>query len=472
MTAVEVVLVTFSLVVTTYFVLWNALQIAMAPVAVRFMRRHQRSQTRRARALAEHLATPPLVSVIVPTFNEELTIVDSVRALLALDYESCEIVVVNDGSTDSTLSRLQQTFQLVSAPLAFIQPLSTEPVRGIYRSIEDPHLVVIDKVNGRCKADAANAGINAATGELVLNVDADTVLEPDAVSRAVMPFLEDPRTIAVGGNVAIANGSWIEDGRITKVGLPRSWLARFQIIEYIRAFMLFRLACAAPNGVVLISGAFGMFRRDALLAVGGYDRTSLAEDMEITIRLQRFYRERREPFRIAFDPNPLAWTMVPEDWQSLKGQRCRWRRGLLQTLWRQSRMIGNPRFGIVGLGVLPYNAVFEGLGPLLEISGYIITTIAALAGWLNWEYYRVLIVVSLLFGIAVTLLSVLMSDVATRRYMRGGDLVLLVVVAVLENVGYRQINSWWGCVGTWQALTGTGGWGVMKRSAFKRDAAA
>jgi cellulose synthase/poly-beta-1,6-N-acetylglucosamine synthase-like glycosyltransferase len=460
-------LIVFSLVITTYFVLWNVSQIGMSPLAMRFVWRHQRRYNPGARALVDRLASPPLVSIVVPAFNEELTIVASVQALLALDYEAREIVVVNDGSSDHTLSRLRETFQLVPAPLAFEQPLPAAPVRGIYRSLIAPELVVVDKENGGCKADASNAGINAASGVLVLVVDADTVLEHDAVNRAVLPFLEDPTTVALGGNVAIINGCRMEEGRIADVALPRSWLARFQIVEYMRAFLLFRLACASQNAVILISGAFGMFRRAAVVAVGGYDRTAIGEDFDLTIRLQRHFRERGEPIRIAFDPHPLGWTQVPEDWTSMRSQRCRWRRGLLQTLWRSRGMIGNRRYGTVGLGVLPYIALFEGLGPLLEITGYAVSVAAALFGLLNWQYCRAMIVVSVLFGMAVTLLSVLLSDVATARYMRGRDLVLLVAAATLESFGYRQVNSWWGCVGTVQALTGKGGWGVMKRRAFE-----
>jgi cellulose synthase/poly-beta-1,6-N-acetylglucosamine synthase-like glycosyltransferase len=297
-------------------------------------------------------------------------------------------------------------------------------------------------------------------------MDADTVIEPDALTRAALPFLEDPAVIAVGGNIGLTNGCRIQQGRVTDVALPDSWLARFQIVEYMRAFLLFRLACASINGVVIISGAFGLFRRQAVIAVGGYDRTAIGEDMDLTVRLQRYYRERGEPFRISFDPNPLGWTQAPDDWRSLKSQRCRWRRGLLQVLWRYRRMIGNPRYGVVGLGILPYTLVFEGLGPLLEASGYVLTGLAAALGLLNWEYFGLMVLVSVLFGTATTLVAVLQSDIATRRYMRGRDLVLLVAVVLLENCGYRQVNAWWGCVGTVQAMTGKGGWGEMKRRAF------
>ena len=219
--------------------------------------------------------------------------------------------------------------------------------------------------------------------------------------------------------------------------------------------------------MVLISGAFGLFRRDSVIDVCGYDHTAIGEDIDLTIRLQRHFRERREPARIAFDPNPLCWTQAPEDWASLKSQRYRWRRGLLQVLWRYRRMIGNPRFGKVGVGAMLYIAFFEGLGPLLAGSGYLVTFLAAALGILNWKYFGMMVAVSILFGIAVTLLAILLNDVAMQRYMRGKDLVLLVAVAIFESFGYRQVNALWGCVGTFQAMTGKGGWGTMQRRAFR-----
>lgn len=461
----------FSLLVTAYFAVANLAQIFMGAAATSFQQLHQRRHTRRARSLADNVALPPVVSVIVPAYNEALTIVESIRALLALEYESREIVVVNDGSTDETMLRMKEAFHLLPAPVAFVQPIATEPVRGVYRSSSEPGLVVIDKDNGRSKADAANAGINVAAGTLILIIDADSVLEPDAINRAVVPFLEDPATIGVGANLGLTNGCQIHHGRVVDVALPRNWFARFQVIEYMRAFLLFRLACAWINGVPIVSGAFGMFRRDAVLMVGGYDKSAIGEDMDLTARLQEHFRKRGEPFRITFDPNILCWTQAPEDWASLRGQRCRWRRGLIQVLWRRRRMIGNPRFGIVGLGVLPYVFFVEGLGPLIEIFGYLLTTVAFLLGYLDWSHYVLLLVVSLLFGWASTLLAVLLSDVATRRYMTGRDLGLLVLIALVENLGYRQLVSWWGCVGTLQAMTGKGGWGVMKRRAFESGAA-
>jgi len=272
--------------------------------------------------------------------------------------------------------------------------------------------------------------------------------------------------VAVGGNIGIINGCRLVDDRIAEIALPQSWLARFQIIEYMRAFLLFRLACASMNAVVIVSGAFGLFRRDAVIAVGGYDGTAIGEDMDLTIRLQRHFRALGQPMRIAFDPNPLGWTQAPEDWPSLRSQRYRWRRGLLQSLWRHRGMIGNPRFGAVSLAAMPYLLVFEVFEPVLQLGGFLIAVPAFLLGVLDWEYLRLLIVVSLAYGISVTLMAVLLSDMVTHRYMRGRDLALLVAAVLLENCGYRQINAWWNCVGTVHAIRGQSGWGVMTRRAF------
>ena len=410
---------------------------------------------RHARALAARLVSSPLVSVIVPSYNEELTIVGSVRALLALDYATREIIVVNDGSSDGTLAVLDDTFQLVPAPAAFAQPLTTAAVRGMYRSSIEPALVVVDKVNGdqsgrgerrvQCSVRDARAEHRrrylARTGRVESGGDpiprrlVDRRRRRQHRDQQRLPYRERAHH---GGRAAAKLVGAISDRRVH---------ARLPAVP---------AGVRRSNGVVLISGAFGLFRRDAVIAVGGFDRAAIGEDMDLTIRLQRYFRARGKPIRIAFDPNPLGWTQAPEDWRSLRSQRYRWRRGLLQVLWRHRQMIGQPRFGIVGLGVIPYILVFEGLGPLLEIAGYGVTAGAALLGLLNWQMFVVMLAVSVLFGAAVTLLALVMSDIATQRYMGGRDLVLLVAVVLLESCGYRQMNAWWGCVGTVQAADQSG----------------
>jgi cellulose synthase/poly-beta-1,6-N-acetylglucosamine synthase-like glycosyltransferase len=465
----HVALVVFTLVVIAFFVCWHGSQALLGCVSAHFVWRYRRTRTHRNVTLASRVAAPPLVSIVVPAYNEALTIVESVRALLALDYEPREIVVINDGSSDDTLAMLSGAFHLVAAPVAFARPLATAPIRGLYRSVDEPALVVIDKQNGGSKADALNAGINAASGALVLMVDADTVIDSAGLGRVILPFLDDPSTVAVGGNLAVANGCRINNGRIVSVALPRSWLARFQIVEYMRSFLLFRAASASVNALTIISGAFGLFRRDLMIAVNGYDRSAIGEDMDVTVRLQEYCRRQDQPFRIVFDPVPLCSTQVPEDLRSLRSQRIRWRIGLTQVLWRHRRMIGNPRLGLFGVVVLPYVAVFDGLGPLVEIAGYVLTTAAVLMGLLDWPHYRLLLLASLLFGVTASLAAVLLNDVIAGRYMTGRDLMLLIVIAIVENCGYRQLNSWWACVGTIRMLTRKQRWGAMKRRVFEGD---
>ena len=467
MTAFSTTVFIASLVFLLFFVTLHLNQLVRGTVATWSVWHYVRTRHVRNIALSRHLPAPPRVSVIVPARNEALTIVQCLQALQAVDYEPREIVVVNDGSTDESLRLLKEAFELVAAPVAYAQPLPSAPVRAVYRSLREPELLVIDKDPGGCKSDAINAGINAATGELVLTVDADTVFEPDAVRRVVLPFLEHPETIGVAGNVAVVNGCRVENGRIIEVALPRSWLARFQVLEYMRSFLVLRSALAHVNALTIVAGAFGLFRRDAVLAVGGYDRTATAEDMDLTLRLQGLWRERGKAFRIALDPSPVCSTQVPGDLRSLRSQRCRWRRGLLQTLWRHRNMIGNPRHGFHGMVALPSMVVFEVLGPLIEMLGYLLTTTAAILGILNWKVYLILLASSMLLGLSVTLCAILLSDLATRRYARGGDVARLLVTAILESCGYRQLNSWWSIVGTVQFLTGKGGWGTIKRSVFE-----
>jgi cellulose synthase/poly-beta-1,6-N-acetylglucosamine synthase-like glycosyltransferase len=468
LTWLQPALLIFTVLVIVYFVLYNVAQLLFAAVSVVSLVRHRRRRRRRARQLVHHLSDPPGISLVVAAYNEELTIVESLRALLAIDYPKREIVVVNDGSSDDTLALLTKTFRLVPAPVGYVEHIPTAPVRGVYRSTDEPDLVVVDKENGGGKADASNAGINAASMPGVMALDADTILAPDALSRAVLPFLEDSTTIAVGAAVAIVNGSQVEKGRVVESRLPRSWLARFQIVEYLRAFLMFRLALAPANAVPILSGAFGLYRRDALLEAGGYDSTAIGEDMDLTIRLHRRYRDRGQPYRIAYEPDPLCWTQAPEDLSSLRAQRTRWRRGFLQVITRNRRMIGNPRYGAVGLFALPYLAFFEGLGPLIEVGGYAVTTCAAVTGLLNWEHYRVILTAGVLLSAASSFLAVLLDDVTGRRYPRAPELAALGLSAFMENFGYRQLTAWWGCVGTWQTLRGQGGWGSIKRKDMAR----
>ena len=311
-------------------------------------------------ALMRSPFTPP-ISIILTALNEEATIVESVDALRLMEYREFEIVVVDDGSTDSTLARLTEAYQLVASTEPVRAQLRCQPVRGVFVSGRLPNLVVVSKDNGGCKADASNAGINAARFPLVCVTDADAVLDKDTLSRVVRPFVERPReTIAAGGTIRAINGCRVQAGRVTRVGTPHNPLAAVQVVEYLRAFIASRTAWSRLGAFFLISGAFGVFRKDALVEVGGFDPRAIGEDMELTLRLHRHFRASGRPYRIVFVPDPVVWTEVPETLKALRSQRKRWHRGLLQCLWWNRGLVFRPSYGLIGMVALPYLWILRG----------------------------------------------------------------------------------------------------------------
>ncbi|MEO7272315.1 MAG: glycosyltransferase, partial [Vicinamibacterales bacterium] len=448
-----------------YFLILNSLYLVFAIISFFDLQRHRRRWTARdLDVIVRSPATPP-ISLIVPAYNEAATIGQSLRALLLLNYPEYEVVVVNDGSTDDTLQVAIEAFGLVHADAANERILATQPVRGVYRSLVHRELLMIDKGNGG-KADAINAGVNAAKHPLVCVIDADSLLEEHALTRAVLPFLEDPTTIASGGIIRIANGCRVEDGRVTHVGLPGAALACFQITEYLRAFLVGRVAQSVMNGLLIISGAFGLFRRDALLSVGGFRTDTVGEDMEVVVRLHRSFQERGEKYRIVFRPDPVCWTEVPEQLGTLARQRNRWQRGTLQTLHRHRRMLFNPNYGVVGMLATPFFLIFEALAPLVEAGGYVASIIALTFGWLDWRFAQLLFLAAVVYGALISVAAVILEEVSFRRYPRVTDLLKLALYGVLENFGYRQLTLWWRLQGTYDFLRGRAEWGTMVRRGF------
>lgn len=407
----------------------------------------------------------PAISIIAPAYNEEATLGNSVRSLLLLNYPQFEVIVVSDGSKDATVAVGAREFELLRAPLSYDQPIATQPVRAIYRSLVNPDLVMIDKENGG-KADAINAGINAARHPIVCVIDADSLLEEHALSRAVLPFIEHADTIAAGGIVRIANGCRVERGRVTDVRLPTSHVAMFQVVEYLRAFLAGRVAQSAINGLLIISGAFGLFKREAVVAVGGFRADTIGEDMELVTRLHRLYREQRRPFRIVFQPEPTCWTEAPESLRILGRQRNRWQRGTLQVLGYHKKMLFNPKYGVIGMLAMPYYLIFEAIGPVIEVSGYLLTAIAVPLGLLDWRFAQLLFLAAVLYGTLLSVASVALEELSFRRYPKATDLLWLTAYGVLENFGYRQLSTLWRIAGIVDFVRGKQGWGAMKRKGF------
>ncbi len=410
-------------------------------------------------------AVSPSISILAPAYNEEATIAESVTALLALHYANLEVVVINDGSPDRTLEVLRDRFALVPVHTIVWRRLDTKPVRRLYRSKTHPNLVVVDKVNGG-KADALNVGLNLATGDLVCVIDADTIVDADALPRLARPFLADAATIATGGMIRVANGSQVAGGRVLEVKAPRNPLAGMQVSEYLRAFLFGRLGWNELGGTLIISGAFGLFHREAMIACGGYTHDTVGEDMELVLKLRRRAYEAGQRHRVLFVPDAVAWTEVPETVAVLGRQRDRWHRGLADVLWRHRRLIGNPKYGAMGLVGLPYFLIVELLAPVTELLGWVALAVWVLMGALNAK------VALLFFAIAYGLnaihgtLAVLADELSFPRYRRTRDRLMVIGWSMLETFGYRQLTVLWRVRGLWKFLRGRTDWGKMERRGF------
>ncbi|HUO46194.1 MAG TPA: glycosyltransferase [Acidimicrobiia bacterium] len=455
--------------VIVYFVLLNLAYLAFTVLAWRQLAKYRRS--RYSSPIDEVFKSPltPPVSILLPAYNEEAGVVDSVQSLLHLRYAEFEVLVIDDGSTDGTLPALEKEFELVAVRKALQNEIHTAPIRQAYFSRKHHNLWVISKDNGG-KADALNAGLNAARYPFVCAVDGDAVLEQDALLRVMMPIIESPLVVATGGIIRIANGCEIDHGRVVNVGLPKSRLATLQVVEYLRAFLVGRVGWSAVGGLLIISGAFGVFKRSAVMDAGGYSVGTVGEDMELVVRLHRHLRSLGKPYEIAFVPDPVCWTEVPEDLATLGRQRRRWQRGLAETLWRHRGMMGNPKMGILGWLATPYYVLFELLGPFVETAGYLIIPIAAVLGVLSVEYLIAFLALSIVWGTLLSISALALEEISFRRHPRSKHVIRLASYALIDNLGYRQLSNFWRLLGLVDFLRKRKDWGVMTRKGLNRSA--
>lgn len=451
--------------VGAYFVLLNTFYAALLASAAFSLRRHKLRTWHQShiRLLGSELA--PRLSMIAPAFNEGSTIAESARALLTLRYPSLEVVIVNDGSSDATLETLEREFGLTRVHPDYEHLIEHEAIRGVYRSQRVSQLVVVDKENGG-KADALNAGLNVASGELVCAVDADTVIEPDALVRLVQPYIERDDVLACGGTIRIANGSLVRSGRVVERHTPRRFLPGVQTVEYVRAFLFGRLGWNSFGGNLIISGAFGLFRRRSVAEAGGYLHESVGEDMELVVRLRRRARESGGPDMVVFVPDPVAWTEAPESARVLGRQRDRWHRGLADTLWRHRRLLLNPRYGPLGMVSYPYFLFIELLAPLVEVFGVLALPAALALHAVNWQFALLLFLVAYCYGLWLTSCSLLLEELTGVPYARFTDRLRLAQWTFLETFGYRQLTVIWRLRGLWRYLRRRSDWGAMARTGF------
>lgn len=405
----------------------------------------------------------PPISVLVPAFNEEATITATVNSILQLTYSEFEVIVINDGSKDGTLQVLKEAFGLLPFPEAHRVQIKTQEVFGICRSTLHPNLRVIDKANGG-KADSLNAGINSSRYPLFCGVDADSILQRNSLQLVVQPFLRSPHMVATGGTIRAANGCDVSGGHLKRVDLPHNPWALLQVVEYLRAFLFGRLGWSSMNAMLIISGAFGLFKKSTVIEVGGYRTHTIGEDMELVVRIHQAMLAQNRPYKIEFVPDPVCWTEVPEDRNTLRNQRIRWQRGLSESLTLHWGLMFNRKATWVGWLAFPYMVLFEWLGPVIELAGYLWTFYAYWAGFLSWSAFVMFLTLSIGLGILLSISGLLLEQMSFQMYPKLRHVYMLVLVAVLENLGYRQLNCWWRMIGLYRwAMHKESTWGAMKR---------
>ncbi len=411
----------------------------------------------------------PSVSILAPAFNEEASIIDNVRSLLSLHYSNFEVIIINDGSSDNSMPLLIEYFGLEKVKFALNQQIKTKPLRGIYKS-KNPafsRLTIVDKDNGG-KSDALNMGINVSGKDLILCIDVDCIVEQDAILKMVKPFLDEgKRVIATGGVVRIANSCEVRDGRLINVNMPDKLIPRFQVLEYIRAFLMGRMAWSRLNGLLLISGAMGLFDKDIVIKAGGYNHDTVGEDMELVVRMRRYMHDHDLKYRIVYTPDPLCWTESPSDVKILGRQRNRWTRGTMEVLWIHRDLFFNPRYGFLGLLSYPYWFFFEWLAPILECLGILAFVGLAAFGYINWEFSLILFLMVYFFAITLSTIAVLFEEMSYQQYTKGRDLFKLLGMALLEPIMYHPLTVYWSIRGNIDKLTGKKAWGTMTRTGFK-----
>ncbi|MFZ0281738.1 MAG: glycosyltransferase family 2 protein, partial [Bacteroidales bacterium] len=377
----------------------------------------------------------PKISIIAPAFNESKTIIDNIRTLLSLYYNNFEVIIVNDGSTDNTFELVKDAYDLIRVNYYFDYRIPCERIKGVYRSKNPSYnrLTVIDKNNGG-KADSLNAGINICHSGLFVSIDADSIIEPDSILKLVKPFLEEKerKVIGTGGVIRIVNSCDIERGHIREIRIPSKILPRLQVLEYTRAFLLGRMAWSQLDGLMLISGAMGIFDRETVIRAGGYSVNTVGEDMELVLRMRRFMTDHKEKYEVTYIPDPLCWTEVPSDLKSLRKQRTRWTRGLVESLLTHHHMFFNIKYGRLGMLGYPYWFFFEWMAPLIAFAGFIYTIYLIIVNALNWPFYLLLFIFVYTFAVSLSSWAVLFEEITFHKYKRKRDVLKLLSVALFE----------------------------------------
>jgi cellulose synthase/poly-beta-1,6-N-acetylglucosamine synthase-like glycosyltransferase len=453
-------------VVVLYFFVINTIYLIILIISIIIINRNRKSRFTFNIEQAFKFRLLPPVSIILPAFNEAKTIVESIRSILFVRYPEYELIIVNDGSSDNTLNVLIESFGLLKTDYVFRRVINTENIRGIYSSREHDNLVVIDKKNGG-KADALNAGINVSRYPYFCAVDADTILGEDSLAKLIQPFVKDPeKTVAVGGVVKAANGSNVRMGRLLNERIPGNILVIMQSIEYARAFFMGRLGLSALNSLLIISGAFGLFKKSDVLEVKGYMKKSLGEDMMLVVKLHKLKRIEKQKYRVSFVPDTVCWTELPSSMKVLRKQRVRWQMGLIESIMGNRDMLFNRKYGIIGLFSFPFHLFTEIVSPFIEVAAYIAIITGAILNTISLDYVFYFLTVTWVFSIGHSFIGLVMEQYGIGKALRFHHFLIKMFTSLLENVFYRQLNLFYRILGTFKYFTKKREWGEMDRKGF------
>lgn len=412
----------------------------------------------------------PKISIIAPAFNESKSIVDSINTLLSIYYNNFEVIIINDGSTDETFPKMLEAFELVKVNFYFDYQIPCQQIKGVYKSANPSYyrLVVIDKENGG-KADSLNAGINLSRSSRIVIIDADSIIESDSVIKLIKPFLEEKehKVIGTGGVIRIVNSCKIERGHLGEIRLPQRLLPRLQVIEYTRAFLLGRIAWSRLDGLMLISGAMGMFDRETVIRAGGYSTGTVGEDMELVLRMRRYMAERNEKYELTYIPDPLCWTEAPSDIKSMVKQRSRWTRGMIESLWTHRRILFNPKYKKLGMLGYPYWLIFEWLAPLIAFAGMVYSIYMVISGDFNLPFFLLLYLFIYTIAVSLSMWAILFEEITFHKYEHKRDLPRLIAASFAEPFFY-PMHAVFSVIGNLEVLFGKKGWGKAARNGFNK----
>jgi len=443
--------------VVSYFLIVNSFYAFLIILAIPIIYRRFREVSLENLFKVRKAENLPSIAILIPAYNEENNVIMAIENALAVFYPQKEIIVINDGSEDKTFQLIMDQYQLVKIPLVISQEIKTKQIRGIYQSKTFPEILVIDKENGG-RGDALNTGINTATSDLFLTMDVDTVLEVDSLTRMIRPFLTTPGVLAQGGTLRILNGCEVRAGKVYRVNLPKGLIPAIQVVEYLRAFLYGRLGWNALGGNLIIAGAFGLFNRKVVLELKGYDTSTVAEDFEITLKIQKWARENGNKNSIFFIPDPVAWTKVPDKLSWIARQRTRWHQGVIEVIAKYKSVLFNPRYGKLGLIGMPYMLIGEMIEPFFELAGWGLIFFWLFSGSTNFEIVIYILMVSYGITFGLTVVSIILEITTFRRYKVFPQLVKMFIYSFLENFGFRQLYIFWRIKGFYMYFTGKRKW--------------